>query len=122
MAKREQRPTSGNTTGAAATPTMAALRRLVAQKPEPTPESVLRDLEIIKHHAVERDDIATALRATELQGRAIGAFRRPDRKILREFSDTALINGIARDDAAFAALLEVYLNGGAALLPSPSSE
>lgn len=51
-----------------------AAQTMRAEKLEITAEKVLRDLEEVRQHAVNTEDWAPAIRASELQGKHIGMF------------------------------------------------
>jgi len=73
---------------------------------------VLSDLQEAKRRAFEQDELAIAVRAAEVQGRAIGLFREPDPNAVRRMSDEDLIRNIAGENEQVAAALRESLATG----------
>ena len=73
---------------------------------------VLSDLQEAKRRAFEQDELAIAVRAAEVQGRAIGLFREPDPNAVRRISDEDLIRNIAGENELVAAALRESLETG----------
>ena len=121
MAKRERDSRRTDDKGRADAPaadeieapsTIETIRRRVGDRAELSRASLLRDLEVEKHLALDRDNLAAAVRATELQGRAIGLFREPDPNAVRRISDEDLIRNIAGENELVAAALRESLETG----------
>jgi hypothetical protein len=108
--KNSKRGSAGTASGKDEPPlSVASLRARMSESGKPTHAALMRDLEMFKHAAVDANNIAVAVRVTEIQARATGMFREPDPNAIRKVPDETLIKTIAGEDADFAAKLRKYM-------------
>ncbi len=90
------------------------LREKVSETVTVTQTTVIRDLEALKHQAVDLDKPGEAIRATELQGRAIGMFRDSGPEGLRRAGDDDILLVASGGNPEVEAALRAWLASGQA--------